>query len=166
MTKDQVIKELGLLKHPEGGYYREMYRSDKNVSQTCIPEHDGHRSVSTAIYFLLSNDAFSAFHKVIQDESWFFHFGDPIDLHMISPQGEHSITRIGNDIFNGERPQFTVPGDHWFGATSAGDNGYSLVSCTVAPGFDFNDFTLANRSELNVLFPQHVDIIVSLTREL
>lgn len=165
MTKDQVIKELGLIEHPEGGYYREMYRSDRSIAQTCIPEHDGPRSVSTAIYFLLSNDAFSAFHKVIQDESWFFHFGDPIDLHMISPDGKHSVAKIGNSISNGETPQFTVPGEHWFGAISSGTNGYSLVSCTVAPGFEFNDFTLANRSELKRLFPHHSQLIDALTRE-
>lgn len=164
MTKEQIIEELRLEKHPEGGYYREMYRNSKLIDNSCLPEHDGARNVSTAIYFLLSKESFSAFHKVIQDESWFFHLGDPIDLTILSPSGEHSIIKIGNDILAGESPQFTVPGNHWFGAVSNGDLGYSLVSCTVAPGFEFNDFTLASRTELIKRFPQHSELITSLTR--
>lgn len=164
MTKEKIIEALGLIKHPEGGFYKETFRSEVLLTNASLPQHNGDRSASTAIYFLITNENFSAFHKVIQDESWFFHFGDPITLYMISPSGELTEVIIGSDIMNGEQLQFTVPGNHWFAAKSTGSNGFSLVSCTVAPGFEFNDFTLAVQSELEHEFPEHSAIIRELTR--
>ncbi len=165
MTLEEIIEHLKLEPHPEGGYFRETYRSEGIIPQTVLGKSfDGERNYSTAIYFLLTSDNFSAFHKVAQDEFWHFHIGAPIELHMINPKGEHSHIIIGNNMLNGETPQFVVPGGYWFAAQIMEQNSFALVSCTVSPGFDFADFDLAKRSELTKQFPQHSQLVEQFTR--
>jgi hypothetical protein len=125
--------------------------------------YSGSRNYATSIYFLLTSGSFSAFHKIHQDEQWHFYKGSGIELHMISPGGVHSVKSIGNDMFNGQVPQYTVPGGHWFAAEVPEKDSYALVGCTVSPGFDFADFTLPSRAELIAEFPQHSTIITQLT---
>jgi len=162
----QIIKKLELLPHPEGGFFKETYRSGGIISADNLdPIYQGERNYSTCIYFLLTSDTFSAFHKIHQDEIWHFYSGSPIHIHEISNDGVYSKTMLGNHIENGEIPQHVVTGGSWFGATVIRDNDYALVGCTVAPGFDFQDLELAVRDELIVSFPQHKDIITRLTRE-
>ncbi|MEZ4722130.1 MAG: cupin domain-containing protein [Flavobacteriales bacterium] len=158
-TAKEVIEQLRLLSHPEGGYFKEMYRSKESVDVGFGP-----RSASTCIYFLLTSDAFSAFHRIKQDEFWFFHQGSPIRLHTISPTGQHTEHLIGLEISKGQVPQLCVKGGDWFAAEVIESSSWSLVSCTVAPGFDFADFELAERNELIHQFPQHKDVIHGLTR--
>ena len=163
---DSLIKALELQPHPEGGYYKETYRSQDIIVKDALPEvFNGHRNHSTGIYCLLESKDFSAFHRINQDEMWHFYKGDALLLTMISEEGELSTIKIGNDIANGEVPQTVVPKGYWFAAKVEQPESYALLGCTVAPGFDFQDFELAERAKLIAKFPQHKDIITTLTRD-
>ncbi len=164
MTRsEQIIKDLGLESHPEGGFYKETYRSERSFSGFKLIGFDGDRSYCTGIYFMLTQGTFSAFHKIKSDEMWHHYDGAPIELHMISPEGEYSLVIIGKDFANGEHPQYVVPAGYWFGSRVKGDAEFSLLGCTVSPGFDFQDFVLPSRIEFSQLFPQHTKIIAELT---
>ncbi|GAB5416416.1 MAG: cupin domain-containing protein [Crocinitomicaceae bacterium] len=164
-SKEQLVKLLDLQPHPEGGFFKETYRSEHSIPNAVLAgKHEGDRSYGTGIYFILTSDTFSAFHRIEQDELWFFHLGSAIELHMISPDGNYSKHLIGNDIVNGEHPQFVVPATYWFAARVVEENDYSFFSCTVSPGFDFRDFILPSKKELTLLFPQHEAIIAQFTR--
>ncbi|WP_452599953.1 cupin domain-containing protein [Pontimicrobium sp. MEBiC01747] len=161
---ENIIKLLNLKPHPEGGYFKETYRSIGNINTDSLdPTYNGVRSYSTCIYFLLTSNTFSAFHRIKQDEIWHFYDGTTIKLHTISPEGQHSEYKIGRDFTTGEVPQLVVSGGDWFAAEVSGNDTYALVGCTVAPGFDFSDFELPNRTELISKFPQHQKIITKLT---
>lgn len=162
---DFLIKKFDLNPHPEGGYYRETYRSSESIEQSALPEnYKGSRNHSTCIYFLLTSDTFSAFHKINQDEIWHFYSGSPLKLYVISDKGDYSEHIIGNDFTHEQVAQFVVPAGHWFAAKTVEPNSYSFVGCTVAPGFDFADFVLPEREELLSKFPQHSEMITALTR--
>ncbi|MEX0360761.1 MAG: cupin domain-containing protein [Allomuricauda sp.] len=162
---ERLIKKFDLIPHPEGGYFKETYRSQGEVASGSLPkEYQGSRNYATSIYFLLTSDTFSAFHKIKQDEIWHFYSGSPLMLYMISEEGELSEHCIGNDFGKGQIPQFVVPGNHWFAAKTLNPNDYSFVGCTVSPGFEFEDFVLPERMELLDKFPQHSMLIHSLTR--
>ena len=165
MTKvEQIIQDLNLQPHPEGGYFKETYRSVGDIGPESLGnDYSGNRNYSTCIYFLLTSDTFSAFHKINQDEIWHFYYGSPVKIHMISEEGEYSNVTIGRDFSKVERPQFVVPGHSWFAATVVNNNDYTLVGCTVSPGFDFRDFVLPKRKELISKFPQHQNVITKLT---
>ncbi|WP_339716438.1 cupin domain-containing protein [Cyclobacterium amurskyense] len=164
---NKIIDVLGLAPHPEGGYFKETYRSSGEILQDCLPDdYKGNRNYSTCIYFLLTSNNFSAFHRIKQDEIWHFYDGSPIRLHTISESGIHEEHLIGRDLIKGEVPQFIVPGGYWFGAEVINKNSCSLVGCTVSPGFSFVDFELKSRLELINLFPQHKKIIANLTRNM
>ncbi len=160
-----IINTLGLKPHPEGGYYKETYRSSGGIPVSDLPpEYSGDRNFSTSIYYLLVSEKPSAFHKINQDEIWHFYDGSSIELHTISESGDHQHYLIGRDLANGQVPQLVVPANHWFAAKVTESNSYSLVGCTVAPGFDFDDFTLAKREDLITRFPQHEELIEEFTR--
>ena len=114
---------------------------------------------------MITSDAFSSFHKIRQDETWHFYEGATISLYVISPKGDYQEVAIGSSPENGEVFQFTVPRDSWFAAKIKADNSYALVGCTVAPGFDFTDFTLGRSEELTKLFPEYEALINELTRD-
>ncbi len=161
----QLVKHLELAPHPEGGYFKETYRSLGIIPQESLPNvFDGDRHYATGIYYLLQSKDFSAFHKIHQDEMWHFYMGDALEITMISNDGKLSRIQLGQDITNGEVLQFTVPKDYWFAAKVTKLNSYALVGCTVAPGFDFRDFELADRNALIAQFPEHTETITSLTR--
>jgi len=164
MNAEQIIAILNLQKHPEGGYFRETYRSNEIIPNSSLGQkYTGDRNHSTGIYFLLTSEKFSAFHKINQDEMWHYYKGTPLKLHIISSSGDYSYVMIGNDFDNGEVPQFTVKGGDWFAAEVLENDAFTLVGCTVAPGFDFADFVLPKREELIGLFPQHSKVITKLT---
>ena len=161
---EKIIKRLDLKPHPEGGFYKETYRSHGEIKKDSLDiNYEGKRNFSTCIYFLLTSDTFSAFHRIRQDEIWHFYDGSPIKLHTISENGVHSEFIIGNNLLQGETPQLIVPGGHWFGAEVINKNSYSLVGCTVSPGFNFADFELPSREKLTSLFPKHKQIIIKLS---
>ncbi|TYA71356.1 cupin domain-containing protein [Seonamhaeicola marinus] len=161
----RIIEQLGLLPHPEGGYYKETYRSNGIITNTNLNDSfSGDRNYSTGIYFLLTSNTFSAFHRINQDEMWHFYKGSPLKLHIISETGTYSEVIIGNDVLNNQTPQFTVKARDWFAAEVIDNGDYSLVGCTVSPGFDFRDFNLPKREMLISKFPEHTAIISKLTR--
>ncbi|WP_298894394.1 cupin domain-containing protein [uncultured Psychroserpens sp.] len=161
---EQIIKQLELQPHPEGGYFKETYRSSGEIKNDSLGDnYIGQRNYSTCIYFLLTSDNFSALHRIKQDEIWHFYDGSPIRLHVISESGIHTEHLIGNDLNKGEVPQYIVPGGCWFAAEVIDKNAYSLVGCTVSPGFSFEDFELKSRTELIALFPDKETIITRLT---
>lgn len=164
-TKDQLIKLLNLQSHPEGGYFKETYRSDGTIPQKSLPNtYSGDRNYCTGIYFLLTSENFSAFHKINQDEMWHFYDGSALRIHIISNEGEYRSQLVGRDLANGELPQFVVKGGCWFASEVVEGGDFSFVGCTVAPGFDFEDFILASRQQLIESFPSHRDVIKRLTR--
>lgn len=166
MTKEEIIAHFNLQPHPEGGFFKEIYRSKGRISRAELGlNYTGDRNHSTSIYFLLTSDNFSAFHKVNQDESWHFYQGDAIELHMIAPGGEHSKILIGHDYKEGEVPQFVVPGGYWFAAKVLKPDSFAFVGCGVAPGFDFDDFVLAKRDELIKAHPHLKSTILLFTRD-
>ncbi len=161
MTANGWIERLGLLPHPEGGFFREVYRSHERIAEDALPERfGGGRVFSTAIYFLLTAGEVSRLHRICQDEVWHFYDGDSLRLHRIRPDGEHVEQLVG--ISGGDLPLAVVPAGDYFGAEVAGD-GYSLVGCTVAPGFEFDDFEMPSRDELYLQFTQHAELIQRLT---
>lgn len=166
MNGTEIITFFNLTEHPEGGYYKETYRSVGEIlSENLDSEFDGNRNYCTSIYFLLTSDKFSAFHKINQDEIWHFYTGTTLKLHLISPVGEYSFVLIGNNFIDGETPQFTVPAHHYFAAEVLEKNSFSFMGCTVSPGFDFRDFKLPSCKELSQEFPKHSKIITQLTHQ-
>jgi predicted cupin superfamily sugar epimerase len=154
------VEQLGLLPHPEGGFFKETYRSEQIIE----PFKKGEmRSLSTGIYFLITSGNFSAFHRIKSDEMWHFYAGAPLKVHVIEPNGSYYILNIGLDLEKGQIPQAVVPAGAWFASESSGE--YSLVGCTVSPGFDFNDFELAKKNELKALFPDYSAVIEQLCRQ-
>lgn len=166
MNSKELIKHFDLTAHPEGGYFKETYRSKGEIlSKDLGKDFEGNRNYCTSIYFLLTSDKFSAFHKISQDEIWHFYTGTTLKLHLISPEGNYSFILIGNDFVNGEIPQFTVPAHYYFGAEVIKKDSFSFVGCTVSPGFDFRDFVLPSCAALVKEFPELKEIIASLTHQ-
>ena len=129
---DRIIELLGLEPHPEGGHFRETFRDARTI--------DG-RACSTAIYFLLKEGQTSHWHRVDATEVWHWYAGAPLELGMSPAGGPESVVRLGTALFEGERPQAIVPAGYWQRARSLGP--WTLVGCTVAPGFIFSGFELA-----------------------
>ena len=158
------IDILGLRPHPEGGWFREVYRATEHIPQTSLPNRfTGSRAYSTAIYFLLNGTDYSALHTIKQDEVWHFYDGTALTLHFFDPKGRYSTVTLGKKIQNGEVLMAVIKAGWVFGATVE-PTSYALVGCTVAPGFDFTDLNIPNRSVLLKRFPQYPEIIKRLTR--
>lgn len=166
LTADYFIKELNLLAHPEGGFYKETYRSTGIILREALPAYfNGDRSFSTGIYFLLRSGEFSHLHKIASDEMWHFYYGSALTVYVIDPKNTSlNEINLGRNLSNGEVFQAVVPQGCWFGAKVNSADGFALVGCTVSPGFDFNDFEMAKRDELLAAFPQFKDVINSLTK--
>jgi hypothetical protein len=164
-SAQQWIERLNLQPHPEGGWYRQTYRASLMLSHSALPGYNGDRAASTAIYFLLAGDQFSALHRLRSDEVWHFYAGSGLNVHVIDPGGTYSMLLLGNDASSGEQFQAVVPAGCWFGSSLRHPDSYALVGCTVAPGFDFADFEMAKRAELIAHYPQHRAMIERLTRE-
>ncbi|KAA0990514.1 cupin domain-containing protein [Dyadobacter aurulentus] len=160
------IDKYGLLPHPEGGYYAETYRAAETIDPQGLPiRFNGARSFSTGIYFLLESHHFSAFHRIQSDEMWHFYAGEALEIFVIDPETrELEIIRLGNNPDKGEAFQAVVPAGKWFGSRPAKGSSYALVGCTVAPGFDFQDFEMAEREALKAEFPEFSGLIGELTR--
>lgn len=160
------IERLKLEAHPEGGYFRQTYRSDLVITREALAAgFTGARAASTAIYFLLEGETFSAFHRLRSDEVWHFYVGAPLVVDVIAPSGARSAILLGNDLEAGQVLQAVVPAGCWFASHVADWKSFAVVGCTVAPGFDFEDFEMGKRAELVAKYPQHRDVIEGLTRE-
>jgi len=159
------IVTLGLQAHPEGGFFKETYRSDGRMTVAGNANDPVQRNICTGIYFLMEKGNFSAFHQIKSDEMWHFYAGQALEVLELRSSGELLCTRLGPVILNGDVHQYMVPANTWFASRVAAGGDFSLVGCTVAPGFDFADFQLADRADLLVRFPQHAPSIVALTRQ-
>lgn len=158
MTAETIIRKLNLTRHPEGGFYRETYRAEKSVTF----DNGKVRNTGTAIYYLLKEADKSHFHKVGSDELWLFHQGEPLELLMITRDGKIEAKILGNRLDLNEEPQLVIPANVWFAARIKEERGFTLVSCIVAPGFEFEDFELADKNELIRSFPNIKDEIEEL----
>jgi predicted cupin superfamily sugar epimerase len=159
------IDKLQLTQHVEGGAYREAYRSELTLPRSALPLlFQGNRPASTSIYFLLTKGEFSAFHRIASDELWHFYYGDPLLVFEIGHSGRLTEHVLGPDPEQGQAFQTTVKAGSWFASAPAPGGEYALVGCTVAPGFDFADFELADRDALARQFPEHAELIRRLTR--
>ncbi|MEM6632980.1 MAG: cupin domain-containing protein [Bacteroidota bacterium] len=165
MPTHNWINSLQLQAHPEGGYYKETYKSAEFIPQGGLPARfPGPRSFSTAIYFLLQGADFSAFHRLKADEVWHFYAGTTLRIHQISSEGEYEQKDLGILSGTSVAPQAVVHAGTWFGAEVLDKTSYALVGCTMAPGFDFADFEMPSRAELLGLFPKYQEVILRLTR--
>lgn len=160
------IESLGLTPLPEeGGMYKEVYRAGESIPKSALPARfNGSRSYSTSIYYLLERPEFSAFHRLNQDELWHFYDGSTLLVHIIDPDGSYSCRRMGRRVDEGEVLQLAILAGCLFAAEVASAGSYSLIGCTVAPGFEFDDFVAPARAELLRAFPPHTGIIRKLTR--
>ncbi len=165
MNAEYWIEKLKLEAHPEGGYFRQTYKSDLLIERGALPGFAGARAASTAIYFLLEGKNFSAYHRLRSDEVWHFYAGSPLVVHVIEPAGSYSSTLLGSDPEAGQTFQAVVRAGCWFASHVADWESWALVGCTVAPGFEFADFEMGKREELSAQYPQHREIIERLTRE-
>ncbi len=158
------IDNLNLEKHPEGGWYKEIYRSEETVQEEHLPNRfSGDRNFSTSIYFLLPSKEISAFHKIKQDELWYFHDGSSLMIHVIDENGAYFKLHLGHELEKKQRLQVVVKAGWYFAAEVNQKESYTLVGCNVAPGFNFDDFELPTRRELLDLFPKHKELIVNFT---
>lgn len=166
MQIEELINHYHLLHHPEGGFYRQTYIAEESISQAALPTRfNGDRPFSTAIYFLLPHGSFSAFHRIKSDEVWHFYEGCSLNIHVIRPNGVYNLLKLGRNPQKGESYQLVVPANAWFASEPVGAPGsFALVGCTVAPGFDFADFELAEARILVEQFPDHAQLIRRLCR--
>ena len=156
MKAKEIIEKLGLERHPEGGWFGETYRSDEFLG-------DRNRNVSTAIYYLLEGEDKSKLHRLKSDEIWHFYAGDSLVIEGINPDGSHFTKILGSNLDKGEQLQIVVRRDTWFGAYLENGKSFVLLGCTVAPGFNFDDFELGDREILIEKYPQHKELIEKLT---
>ncbi|TAH00143.1 MAG: cupin domain-containing protein [Sphingobacteriales bacterium] len=164
-TANYWIEKLQLELHIEGGAYRRSYEAALQLSPTILPNtFHGERPVATAIYFLLQAHQFSAMHRIASDELWHFYYGDALEVYEIKTDGSLLIHLLGNNPAGKEQFQAVVTAGSWFGSKVKAGGGYALVGCTVAPGFHFDDFELGARETLIKQFPQHKEVITTLTR--
>ncbi len=162
---NQLIQRYGLEPHPEGGWYKQTYKSNEQIVAEALPKRFiASRVFSTAIYFLLEKGNFSAFHRIKSDECWHFYAGDTLLIYIIELNGELKVISLGSDHEKGQSFQYVVPVNCWFASRPAPGSEYCFVGCTVSPGFEFEDFELADATELSVMYPQHKSIIIELCR--
>jgi len=160
---EEIIKFLRLQPHPkEGGYFRETYRSVDSFSD--LPSrYRGKRSASTAIYYLLTPETFSAMHRLASDEIFHFYMGSPVEMLQLFPDGQGKIVGLGSDLKAGQSPQVIVPAGVWQGSRLVAGGSFALMGTTVAPGFDFADYESGQREKLIEQYPQFAKMIRELT---
>ncbi len=160
MDAQTIIRQLGLQLHPEGGFYRETYRSGETIAAAALPPRYGKdRSFSTAVYYLLTPDSFSTLHRLRSDELFHFHLGDPVTMLQLHDDGRGETIILGQDIVAGQQLQVVVPRGAWQGMFLNDGGRFALLSTTVAPGFDFADFEVGSREALILQYPSHRALI-------
>lgn len=167
MDAADVIERLGLVPHPEeGGFFRETYRAGGELPAGSLGgAYEGPRRFSTAIYYLLTPETRSELHLLPTDEVFHFYAGDPVEQLRLHPDGTAEVVVLGSDLAVGQQPQSVVAGGVWQGAHLAEGGAWALLGCTVAPGFEFADYTPGDRRALTAAHPDHAPRIARLTRE-
>jgi hypothetical protein len=161
LNAESFVKQLKLEPHPEGGFYKEIYKCSKTIELLEYP--DKIRNLSTSIYYLLKSGDVSKFHQLLSDEIWYYHYGVPLNVSMIDKKGILKSVKLGYEIEKGQEPQVIIPAGTIFGAYSDEINSYTLIGCVVTPGFDFKDFKLLSKNDLISQYPQYIEIIEKLT---
>lgn len=161
----ELIERLRLEPHPEeGGYFREVYRSSDSIPADGLPgRYNGSRAQSTAIYYLLTPDTFSALHRLVSDEVFHFYDGDPVEQLRLHPDGRGEVITLGRGIADGHQPLSVVPRDVWQGARLVAGGAWALLGATVAPGFEFADYSHGDRAVLTEGWPEYAELIMALT---
>jgi predicted cupin superfamily sugar epimerase len=164
LTVDKIKQLLNLAPHPEGGYFAETYRAAEKIPQEALPPRysDG-RFHGTAIYYLLTAETCSRFHRVASDEIYHFYLGDPVELWQLYPEGNGERIALGSDLEAGQTLQHVIPHGVWQGSRLITGGRLALLGCTVAPGFDYADFDLADPELLRETYPDFAEIIDALT---
>ena len=158
------IERLQLSRHAEGGWFSEVYRSGLMLQKEQLPSSfTGKRNACTHIYFLLEGHGFSAFHRIKSDELWHFHDGDPFIIYEFDQNDKLVEHLLGNDPEKGQSLFCVIKGSNWFASKLADSGEYGLAGCTVAPGFDFNDFELAEKDKLLMHYPHYDELISRMT---
>ena len=157
---ENLIEQMQLQPHPEGGYYRSTLRADDTLTL-----ERGERPLYTSIYFLLRSQDISHFHRLQSDEIWYYHGGSALTIHMIHSDGTYEAQKLGLNVDVGERPQIIVKKNTIFGSSVDEENTFGLVGCMVAPGFDFVDFELFTQQQLLAQYPQHEAVIKKMAYE-
>jgi predicted cupin superfamily sugar epimerase len=161
----KYIEKLQLKPHPEGGYYKEIYRAGEMILPEHLPKrYVSARNFSTSVYFLLEGNQVSHFHRLKSDEQWHFYDGSSIVIYVIDEGGNVNKILLGRKIERGESPQTVIKQNSWFAAELSDKTSFALIGCTVAPGFEFNDFELGKKDELIDKFPQLRELIYKLTK--
>ena len=161
-----IIEKLQLMAHPEGGYFKEIYRSNEIIPQSSLPKrYKSERNFSTSIYYLLEGNQVSHFHRLKSDEVWHHYKGSALLLHCLE-RNKYFQIKIGDQVEYDQLPQFVIRAGIWFAAEVVEKKSYSLIGCTVSPGFDFTDFEIADKDEMNKLFPEHSDLISRFIKDL
>lgn len=164
-TLEEIKALLHLHVHPaEGGFFTETYRSEELLAAGTIPGREAARSLSTAIYYLLSPDTFSALHRLGTDEIFHFYMGDPAEMLQLHPGGTGRVVQLGTDLAAGMRPQILVPRGVWQGTRLLPGGAFALLGTTMAPGFDYSDYVPGRREALLREHPAFRDRILALTR--
>ena len=167
MTAEEVKKLLGLAPHPrEGGWFIQTYAAPESVAPSVFEDgrYKGLRRTSTAIYYLLEPETFSEMHRLCSDEVFHFYAGDPVEMLQLHPDGSGQKIVIGNDLAQGQRPQVLVERDVWQGSRLIAGGRWSLLGCTVSPGFEYEDYDSADRDVLTAQWPAFAELIAALTR--
>jgi len=167
MTAGEVKELLGLEPHPrEGGWFIQTYAASESIPAEVFASarYGGQRRCSTAIYYLLEPDTFSEMHRLRSDEIFHFYAGDAVEMLQLAPDGTGRTIVIGNDLVRGQRPQVAVERGVWQGSRLAPGGAWALLGCTVAPGFEYEDYDSAGRDELTARWPEFADWIAALTR--
>ena len=158
MTAQEWIVRLHLVPHPEGGFYKEVYRSNFEV----VSPDGKSTGACTSIYYLLQDRDFSGFHTIAYPEIWYYHDGEALDVHSIDTTGKYSVTRLGKG--DGEQLSLVVEPGVWFAADLPEKKSFALVSCAVAPAFDFALFEMARKEELIKKWPNHKEVLEKFCR--
>jgi uncharacterized protein len=159
------IEKLNLAEHPEGGRFAPAFRASEQICRAGLPNRfTGNRAIVSSIYYLLERGRFSAFHRLKSFEIWSFFEGDPLTIYILDPHGGLTEKKLGRNVDNGESFQIAIEAGNWFAAEQRGPGDFTLVGCTVAPGFEYEDMEIAGRAELLAQYPQHSGIIEKFTR--
>ena len=164
-TAEYWIRHLKLEQHPEGGYYTRVYSSDLQIKQNTLPKNFyDDRPICTHIYYLLTQKEFSAFHRIQSDELWHFYDGDGLKIYEIAKDASLIEHKLGLDLESGQLPFCIIKAGNWFAADLMWNSKYSLVGCSVSPGFDFAEFEMAEKEKLITQYPEYKDLIRRFTK--
>ncbi len=154
------IKHLNLQPHPEGGFFRETYRSHLEIDHNMLSVgYSGSRKLSTSIYYMLRSEEISRLHRLQSDELWYYHFGSSLKIVMIDQEGKKQTKVLGANLEKAEQLQVLIPSGTIFGAEVIDSDSFSLLGCMVTPGFEFDDFEIFDREDLLQAYPKHADLI-------